>query len=271
MLGRSEDPFRRVQAVSNLHHTFRLTAVIVLLAAAAAAAQQLSNPRESAQIRERAREPYVAGLEHMRQEAFEAARKAFETAIAIDPEFEMAHYMLGRAHLALKHYAPAAVALAKSRDLFVAQGSRQFIDKQEGQRHRRARLAELDDLIGNLRSATPQTYQIREQIRQLEERKRQVEDLDRARDLTPERQVPAFVSLSLGSAYFRLDRRDEAEQAFLAAVAADPKTGEAHNNLAVVYFETGRYAEAKASVRAAEKAGVRVHPELKAQINAKGG
>ena len=88
--------------------------------------------------------------------------------------------------------------------------------------------------------------------------------------MTPEQQVPAFVSLSLGSAQFRLGRRAEAEQAFLAAVATDPKTGEAHNNLAVLYLETGRFDQAKASLRAAEKAGIKVHPELKAQIN-KGG
>jgi tetratricopeptide (TPR) repeat protein len=251
-------------SVSTLHRRLGSTLVLVLLAATIAAAQ----PRSDA--RERAREPYLAGLEHMRQEAYDAARKAFEAAIGIDPAFEMAHYMLGRVHLAQKNYAPAVVALVRSRDLFDAQGSRQFVDKQEGQRHRRERLAELDDLISNLQRAMPQTFQIREQIRQLEERKRQVQDLDRARDLAPDRRVPAFVSLSLGSAYFRSGKLADAEQAYKAAIAADPKTGEAHNNLAVVYFETGRYDQAKASLRAAEKAGVKVHPELKAQINAKG-
>ena len=247
-----------------LHRAFAFVPV-VLLAWTIAAAQPAANTRE------RAREPYLAGLEHMRQEAYDAARKAFETAIGIDPGFEMAHYMLGRVHLAQKNYAPAVAALIKSRDLFISQGSQRVMSKQEGQRYRRERVAELDDLISNLQRATPQTFQIREQIRQLEERKRQVEDLDRAKDLTPERQVPAFVSLSLGSAYFRLGRLAEAEQAYVAAIAADPKTGEAHNNLAVVYFETGRFDQAKASLRAAEKAGMRVHPELKAQINGKAG
>lgn len=237
---------------------------IVLLAAPFAHTQPVNT-------RERARAPYQAGLEHMRNEAYEPAARAFTTAIGIDPGFEMAHYMLGRAQLALKNYDAAVEALVKSRDLYVAQGSRQFIDKQEGQRHRRDRINALNDLISNLRAATPQTYQIREQIRQLEERKRQVEDMDRTKDLTPDKQVPAFVSLSLGSAYFRSGKLPEAESAYLAAIAADTKTGEAHNNLAVVYFETGRYAEAKASLRAAERAGVKVHPELKAQIDAKAG
>ena len=237
---------------------------IVLSAAPLVHTQQV-NPRE------RAHEPYQTGIEHMRNEAYEPAAKAFTAAIGIDPGFEMAHYMLGRAQLALKNYAAAVQALVKSRDLYIAQGSRQFVDKAEGQRHRRERLAELDDLIANLRAATPQTFQIREQIRQLEERKRQVEDMDRAKDLTPDKQVPAYVSLSLGSAYFRSGKLPEAETAYLAAIAADAKTGEAHNNLAVVYFETGRYAQAKASLRAAEKAGVKVHPGLKAEIDAKAG
>ena len=250
--------------MSKLHPSLGFVPV-VLLAGTIAAAQPPPDARE------RARTPYLAGLDHMRQEAFDAARRSFETAIGIDPAFEMAHYMLGRVHLAQKNYAPAVAALLKSRDLYIAQASRQFMNKQEGQRHRRERLSELDDLISNLQRATPQTFQIREQIRQLEERKRQVEDLDRARDMTPERQVPGFVSLSLGSAYFRSGRLADAEQAYIAAIAADPKIGEAHHNLAVVYYETGRFDQAKAALRAAEKAGVRVHPELKAQIDAKAG
>ena len=249
---------------------FALTVMsLALLAGAASGAQQPKNRESSA--RERAREPYVAGLDQMRNEDFAGARKSFEAAIGIEPAFELAHYMLGRVHLAQKEYAPAAAALIRARDLYVSHASRQFVDKQEAQRHRRDRLAEIDGLISNLQGVTPQTFQIREQIRQLEERKRQVQDLDRAKDLTPDKIVPAFVSLSLGSAYFRSGQLPEAEQAYAAAVAADPKTGEAHNNLAVVYLQTGRYAQAMAAVRAAEKAGVKVHPELKAQINAKGG
>lgn len=236
---------------------------ICLLAGSPGVTQQSS-------ARERAREPYLAGLDYMRNEAFDAAAKAFQAALAIDPQFEMALYMLGRVHLSQKNYAPAVAALVKCQDLFVAQGSRQFVDKQEGQRVRRERLAELEDLISTLQRTVPQTFQIREQIRQLQERKRQVEDMDRAKDLTPEKLIPAFVSLSLGSAYFRSGQLPNAEQAYKAAIGADPKTGEAHNNLAVVYFETGRYDQAKASLRAAEKAGVKVHPELKAQINARG-
>jgi Tfp pilus assembly protein PilF len=216
--------------------------------------------------RERAREPYTQGLDYMRAERYDAAARAFESAIAIDPEFELAHYQLGRVHLVQRNYVSAIYALAKSRDLYVAQGSRRFADRQASDRVRRERMGEMDDLIGRLRLIVPQTIQIQEQIRQLQERKRQIEDMDREAGLSPDKAVPAFVSLSLGSAYFRAGRLPEAEQAYLAALAADSRVGEAHNNLAVVYMETGRLDAAEHAVRAAEKAGLRVAPALKDEI-----
>jgi Tfp pilus assembly protein PilF len=78
--------------------------------------------------------------------------------------------------------------------------------------------------------------------------------------------VPAFVSLALGSAYFRAGKLQDAEREYKAAIDADSKTGEAHSNLAVVYMETGRYDDAERSVAAAEKAGYKVHPQLKDDI-----
>jgi Flp pilus assembly protein TadD len=51
-----------------------------------------------------------------------------------------------------------------------------------------------------------------------------------------------------------------------AAVQANPKLGEAHNNLAVLYMMSGKKAEAESSVKAAEKAGFKVNPQLKDDI-----
>ena len=57
--------------------------------------------------------------------------------------------------------------------------------------------------------------------------------------------VPAWVSLSLGSAYFRSGRLADAEREYKATIEADRKSGEAYSNLAVVYLKTGRIAEAE--------------------------
>ena len=67
--------------------------------------------------------------------------------------------------------------------------------------------------------------------------------------------IPAGVSMALGSAYLRLGQQADAEREYKAALAVDPKFGEAHSNLAVVYLMTARYDEAEAEVEAAEKAG----------------
>ena len=56
------------------------------------------------------------------------------------------------------------------------------------------------------------------------------------------------------------------DRAWEAAVQADPKLGEAHNNLAVYYLLSGRKAEAENAVKMAEKAGFKVNPQLKADI-----
>jgi tetratricopeptide (TPR) repeat protein len=240
------------------------TLVLGLVGAMPAAAQ----PQNA---RARARPAYDQGLEHMSKEAFEDAVRSFESAVDIDPTFDMALYMLGRAHMSLKHYGSAVRALSECRDLHLAEASRSFEDRQEGNRLRRERVREINRFISELEQVTPQTDRIQEQIRQFQERKRQIEDLDRDAALQPDQAVPAYVSLSLGSAYFRAGDLAEAEKAYLATIAADSKIGEAHSNLAVVYMETGRYDEAERSVQAAEKTGLKVPQALKDEIRKRKG
>ena len=74
--------------------------------------------------------------------------------------------------------------------------------------------------------------------------------------------------MALGSAYFRLNQLPDAEREYKAAIDVDPGFGEAHSNLAVVYFVTGRVAEAAGSLKAAEKAGFKVNPRLKEDVDA---
>ena len=249
-------------------HTVIIATLAVAFSSNVLLVAQSTQFTSSPAVRERAREPYKQGLAYMQSEAFAAAVKAFESAIAVDPTFDMAHYMLGRAHMAQKSYAAAVQALTKAKTVYISEASREFVTKQDGQRHRRDRLAVLDDTLQQLR-AQPQTFQIREQIRQLEERKRQVEDMDRNQENTPAKWVPAFVNLSLGSAHFRSGNLGEAEKAYRDALAADPRVGEAHSNLAVVYMETGRFDDADRSVKAAEKVGFKVHPDLKEEIKSR--
>ena len=96
----------------------------------------------------------------------------------------------------------------------------------------------------------------------LMERKRLLEQ-QQEKDSINVVEIPAELSLALGSAYFRLKRLEDAEREYRAAISAGDLTGAAHNNVAVIYMMTGRYDEAKDSVRMAEAAGFRVNPLFK--------
>jgi len=236
--------------------------VLILIATVSAAAQSPTD-------RARAREQNKLGWDLMRSEKFEDAVKAFQLSVETDPAFEMPWYGLGRAHLALKQFVSAASALSRCKELYVAQVGRQFTNQQDAQRIRQDRLTELDEMYRQLDSL-PQTAQVLDQKRQVTEQKRQIQEfITRGNNITIENAVPAWVSLSLGSAYFRQGKLQEAEKEFKAAVDADRRSGEALSNLAVVYLETERFDLALNSIEAAKKTGFKVNPELEKAIRSK--
>jgi tetratricopeptide (TPR) repeat protein len=238
--------------------------LLMLLFAGTAAAQQ-----GSAADRDRARTQNRLGWEALRAEKYEQAIKSFQEAIDIRRDYEYAHYGLGRTYLAMRRYADAVTVLERCKNLYLAQGSRQFTNVQEATRFREDRVIEIDEQIRLLRQG-PQTVQTQDLIRQYETTKRNLqENIRRSQGMTIDATVPSWVSLSLGSAYFRNGRLKDAEGAYLEAIRTDAGLGEAHNNLAVVYLETERFTEAQASLRAAKKAGFRVNPELEKVIESK--
>jgi tetratricopeptide (TPR) repeat protein len=238
----------------------------LLIVGVVASASLLAQTRTD---RERARVQNKLGWEDMKSEAWERAARSFQNAIDIDPEFEIPHYGLGRANMGLKKFDAAIVAYERCRNLYRAQAGRQFTNAQEAQRYRRDRITEIDEQIREVQ-AGPITAARADMLRQLQNQRRDIqESIQRGNDMTIESTVPAWVSLALGSAYFRAGRLSDAEREYKATIASDSRAGEAHSNLAVVYFETGRYQEAVASIQAAKKAGFRVNPELEKAIRDK--
>jgi len=235
----------------------------------AAAAGSTAAHGQATNARNRALPHYRAGFEHMRAEAWPEATKAFGEAIDIDPEFEIAYYGLGRSLMPQKKFGDATAAYVKCRDLYIAQSGRRFTNQHEAQRYRQDQMTELDEVIRSYQQGR-QTMQTAQVLRNLQERRLQLQlHLERGANVSIDATVPAFVSLALGSAYFRLGQLADAEREYKAAIAADPKTGEAYSNLAVVYLQTGRHQEAEKAVKAAEKTGFKVNPMLKEDIAAK--
>ncbi len=207
----------------------------------------------------------------MRAEAWPDAAKTFQEAIDIDREFEDAYYGLGLANMRMKNYARGHRRLREVPRPLSRDGG-QAVRQTGRMRNATGRIASPRSTrsSGSIRRARrPSATQDR--LRQLQAAEERHPGLHLAREQhdASSSSVPAFVYLALGSAYFRTEQWPDAEREYKAAIAADPKSGEALNNLAVVYLQTGRYQEADEAVKSAEKAGYRVHPQLKLDIKAK--
>jgi tetratricopeptide (TPR) repeat protein len=205
---------------------------------------------------------YRNGQEFMSAEQFEKAADEYQKAIDKDKLLTLAHYGLGQANMSLKRFASAIQAFTSCREAFRMLHQLQERDRVMVERQRDDEIRELRDSVRRIRSGQIKLSQsIGDQI------ENRIQDLERQRtSMGSAFQAPPEVSLALGSAYFRNGGMQDAEREWKAAVAVNPKLGEAHNNLAALYAMTGRKADAEASVKAAEKAGYRVNPRLKEDI-----
>ncbi len=246
-----------------------ILALVVLLTTAAALSSQTALPRSNSGT-ELAREHYKLGWQAFRSEAWSDAVKAFQRAIDLDRTFKLAYYGLGRSYMGLRRFRDAAGAYEACRDLYTAQASEKFRNIEEADRMRQNDLDQIQIAINGLASRRGQqsAQTTQNQIRQLRD---EAQRIQLKRDVlngnfSIASEVPAFVSLALGSAYFRAERMIDAEREYKAAIDADATAGEAHNNLAVVCMLTGRLDDASREVALAEKSGFRVNPQFKKDL-----
>jgi tetratricopeptide (TPR) repeat protein len=216
----------------------------------------------SDQDRREAWEHYRAGRELMSAERFEQAADAFRRAVDKDYLLTLAHHGLGEAYMALKRFASAIQAFNKCREAFLILHGLREKDRVDVERRREEEIRELNDTIRRLRQMPGTNLRI---VRV----EAQIQDLERQRTSNQGGFVsPPELSLALGSAYFRNGQLADAEREWKAAIAVNDRLGEAHNNLAALYAMTERRKEAEEAVRAAERSGFRVHPQLKEDIPA---
>jgi tetratricopeptide (TPR) repeat protein len=197
------------------------------------------------------------------------AANAYREAIRLDPVLMMAHYGLGQAQMDLKQYPAAIEAFRGAQDAFHKRLEEGFADRLESDKAKDKRVAALRDRIrdhsGGNRAQNAQLNELEMELAMLQQT---------STDVGKTVEVPAGVTLSLGSAYFRNNQMKEAEAAYREALRVKPTLGEASNNLAVVLLLTKRPAEAKEQLALAKKNGYSVPEGLKRDIEdalAKGG
>ncbi len=244
-----------------------LARVAALCGVAVASLQPIAAAQLSERDQHLAAQHYRAGMEALLAERYEPAEREFKETVKIDPLHDAAFYGLGQVYMATKQYEAALKAYLSSREAFKSATATLALAGSAADRRLRDQIEALKDNERNLSrlmssqnpNAQRMVDQIHMQIEELEGRKSR-----RGGSSPPP--VPAGLSMALGSAYFRLNDLVNAEQEYKAALDVNPAFGEAHSNLAVVYLVTGRATEADGEVKAAEKAGFRVNPKLKADI-----
>jgi tetratricopeptide (TPR) repeat protein len=200
----------------------------------------------------------------MASERLEQAVREFKAAIELDPLLTLARYRLGQAQMSLRDYPQAEQAFLGCRDAYEKIASLQFTDVEEGERRREQEIEQLQNQLsliqsGQIKSSNPSVpMQISQRIDELQRSRR--------KGGTDAVTVPAEVYVGLGSAYFRQGKLPEAEKQWKTAASANPKLGEAHNNLAAYYLMTSQLDDAEKELKLAEKAGYPVNPRLKDDI-----
>ena len=224
-----------------------------------------------------AAEAFAAGVEHVAAERWPEAERAFLNTLVLDSGMPLAHYGLGQARMAVKRYDEAAAAFEASREAFLCAAHLTRESERAEQRRLDAALATLRDSLREMdrERFTHSMIEWEEvngdekpRLSEAERRRQAIETQIAGLERLKRRGtgVPPEVDLALGSAYFNMGALGDAERQFSAVLAADPESGDAHNNLAVVFMLTGRLAEAERSVEAAEKRGVAVSERLKEEL-----
>jgi tetratricopeptide (TPR) repeat protein len=217
----------------------------------------------------KAHEHFRAGMIALASERFEKAEAEFKNAVALDALHHPAFYGLGQVYMATRRYDEAVKAYLDSRKAYLDGLSADRFDAAARERRLRDQLQAVREYGRTLqRRSAAQSPGLAAAIERNREEERQLE-AQLSRSGTGQPQVPAGLSMALGSAYFRTQNLEAAEREYLEAIRADPKFGEAHNNLAVVYMLTGKYDLADQEIALAEKSGFKVNPRLKEDLRSR--
>lgn len=206
---------------------------------------------------------YRSGEQALSQEKFDVAEREFQQAAKLDPLLELAPYGLGQVYMATKQYPAAVGAYSKARGIFQANAANALRDEGTRQQRIRDQITALEDLRNAY--ATGRIVATSNGAGRIQTLEMQISQLRFQSHRHPDQPepVPAWISIALGSAYFRDSQMADAEREYRAALEVEPKLGEAHNNLAVVLMLTRRYPDASEEVKAAESAGFKVNPQFK--------
>ena len=206
------------------------------------------------------------GMKLLEKGSLEEAEAEFLEATRAFPDMADAYIQLGHLSMRRKDYSQGLDRYLQARTALTnLQG---ISRRQEVERSRRMQesMDILREQIDQLRVSQNPADQSEVNVKMAQmDRLRQEQTKLRAHD---ELSIPAELPFLIGTARMNLEEYDAAIEDYREALALRPGYGEAHNNLAVIYFYRKDYPLAWEHLRAAEKAGIRINPQFREELSA---
>jgi tetratricopeptide (TPR) repeat protein len=198
------------------------------------------------------------------------AHRYLNEAVDILPFFPEAH--LGLGHIAMQElrFEDALSEYRLARDGYREIGESRV--ELEGLRYRDAQneMSDLRDQILSIERSTVVTRmsspRFDHAISMMRDRMRRLEMVEPPTGTMIGSDPPGQIHFFLGNALFRLNRVEEALDAWETCARQSPDFAVVHNNLAVVYLKLGRREDARQSLARAETLGFSVNPDFKASL-----
>lgn len=232
---------------------------------ALALAQALAQP-ESKEI-QRAHHIVRRGIEMLYSGDAAGARSQFNKALKSVPSFPDAHVGLGHIAMSEKRYADALAEYEAARKAYVDLSTLLYDLEMRNYFEAKRTLPKLQQQLIQLESGEAT-------MNEADKRWIKTSLLQRIRDLegmqTPVKEqanwTPAKYDFYVGNALSRLRRWDEAVEAYESCCRKNPEYAEAHHNIALAYWRTGKADIAMDRLIRAEQLGFDVNPRFKADL-----
>ena len=255
--------------------TWMVSTILGLAFAGSAAARQGlgGTAQVEKQFRE-ARPAYEKAVKSYSRRDYDLARRQLQDAIDAFPEFSDAHFLLAKSWYMQKRFDQAlpAVELAESTwSRFATLTADARADQVEAVLQKRRNLQDqITALEDDLRHVTSDDERRRVET-YIDTLRHQIDEIDRDRgsvSATELRAMPAEYFFVHGNILLRMNRLIDAEPQYLRAIEANPKYGEAFNNLASLYYQAGRLDDARKTIELARGRGLPVMEELAKAVGA---
>jgi Tfp pilus assembly protein PilF len=203
---------------------------------------------------------------------FESARSELDKAVAIMPQYSYAHLLLAKSWYMSKRFDEALSSIERAETAW-----REFAGVVAD-----AQAAAGDALIRRRRNLRDQISALQDDLRQAatpQERERiqtymgtlqhEIDDIDRQQAQQGPAEIavlPAEYSFVHGNVLLRMNRLIDAEPQYQRAIEANPKYGEAFNNLASLYYQAGRLEEARQVLETARSRNLPINLDLERAV-----